>query len=123
MCLKLITSLSVESSAIKVAVFVAGEAIVRTIAKGIQLDPGLADRQVVVMTPQSRRVGRALEPESRGILKTILIAHYKLGIVGLVAGILGFAILYGLGIETVTRSPGLAIAAIARFGQDVIKTL
>lgn len=116
MCLKLISSLSGEHSDSKVAVIVAGEASARTIAGNLQRDLGLQDRQVVVVTPHTRRVGRALEPEARGILHTILIAHYKLGIVGLLAGILLFAVLYGLGIEAVTQSPGLAIAVIASFG-------
>lgn len=114
--MKLITSLSGERSASKAALVVADETSARTIAADIQRELGLTDRQVVVMTPHSRRVGRALEPESRGILNTILVAHYKLGIVGLVAGILVFAILYGFGIEAVTRSPGLAIAVVASFG-------
>lgn len=116
MCLKLMTSLSGERSASKVAVIVAAEASARTIAGSLRRDLGMAERQVVVVTPRTTRVGRALEPESRGILNTILIAHYKLGIVGLMAGILLFAVLYGLGVEAVTRSPGLAIAVIASFG-------
>jgi hypothetical protein len=116
MCVKLVGSLSGERSVSKVAVIVAGEASAQTIAGSLRRDLGLADRQVVVVTPRTTRVGRALEPESRGILNTILIAHYKLGIVGLMAGILLFAVLYGLGVEAVARSPGLSIAVIASFG-------
>ena len=115
MCLKLLSSLTGERSTSKVAVIVAGEASARTIAHGIQRDLGLEDRQVLVLTPQTTRVGRALEPESRGIFHTILIAHYKLGIAGLVVGLFIFAALYGLGVEAVTRSPGLAIAVITSF--------
>ena len=115
MCLKLLSSLSGEQSTSKVAAIVAGEPAARTIARSLQNDLGLADRQVVVVTPRTTRVGRALEPESRGIFHTILIAHYKLGIVGLLVGLLIFAVLYGLGVEAVTRSPGLAIAVITSF--------
>lgn len=116
MCLKLISSLSGEESTSKVAVIVAGEAIARNLAGALQRDLGLAERQVVVVTPNTKRVGRALEPEARGIFHTILIAHYKLGIVGLLMGLLVFSMLYGLGVEAVTRSPGLAIAVIGSFG-------
>lgn len=114
--MKLLSSLSGEHSVNKVAVVVAEEASARRIARRILGDLGLKARQVVVLTPQTQRVGRALEPESHGILNTILIAHYKMAIVGLMAGILLFAVLHGLGIEAVTQSPGLAIAVIASFG-------
>ena len=116
MCLKLLSSLTGERSTSKVAVIVAGEASARSIADGLRRGLRLADGQVVVVTPETRRVGRALEPESRGVFHTILIAHYKLGIAGLLAGILLFSVLHGLGVEAVTRSPGLAIAVIASFG-------
>lgn len=114
--MRLISSLSGERSTSKVAVVVADESIARNIANAMRSELGFQPRQVVVLTPRTGRVGRELEPESRGILHTILIAHFKLGIVGLVAGIMVFAMLYGLGIEAVTRSPRLAIAAIASFG-------
>ena len=34
--------------------------------------------------------GRMLEPESRGIWRTIVVAHVRLGIVGVVAGLSEF---------------------------------
>ncbi|MCD9033064.1 hypothetical protein LDO32_15145 [Luteimonas sp. Y-2-2-4F] len=111
-----LSSVTGETSDSKVAAVFDSESTARAVATEVQSALGFQASQVQVVTPHDRNPGRKLEPEGRGIFRTILIAHYKLGIAGLVLGALVFAALWGLGIEAVRSSPWLAGALIVGYG-------
>lgn len=77
---------------------------------------GLEAAQVQVLTPGERGTGRKLEPESHGIFRTLMTAHARLGLVGLVAGGLLFALLYWLGVPWIVNSAALACGVFVVFG-------
>jgi len=114
--MNLISSVTGEMSDSKVAAVFDTEPEARAIARQVQRMLGMQPAQVQVVTPHDARPGRKLEPEGRGIFRTILVAHYKLGLVGLGLGALLFAVLYSVGLEAVVLSPGLAAALIIGYG-------
>lgn len=70
--------------------------------------------------PGGHAARRASRPQagarSRGIFRTILVAHYRLGLAGLGLGALLFVCLYLAGLEPVVLSPRLAAALIIGYG-------
>jgi len=111
-----LSALTGETSDSKVAAMFDNERRARRTARGLRRRLGLKQSQVQVITPLSRHPGRKMEPEGRGIMRTIVIAHLKLGAVGLAAGALVFGLLYALGLDLVTASPGFAAALIIGYG-------
>ena len=108
------SSLTGERSSSKVAALFPRGGEAQAAAVQLEASLELQKGQVLVVSPNDRRSGRMLEPESHGIFKTILVAHFKLGLAGLVCGMLVFALMYGLDVQAVVRSPvaaGLAISA------------
>jgi hypothetical protein len=81
----------------------------------------MAPGQVRILGPQdaamSRRdmFGRNLEPEQRGIFRTLFITHGITGLLGGIAGVLLFIGLYRSGQPMVASSPMLAFIAIVGF--------
>ena len=81
-----------------------------------------ADGQVVLLTPADARisrravVARKMEPESRGIWRTILRAHLFTAVVGLAIGVGAWCLLWYSGNRLVGGSPGLSFIAFAFFG-------
>lgn len=116
MTLHVPASLTGERSGSKVAALFPAQDDARAAAARLEASLALQKGQVLVVTPQDRRAARKLEPESHGIFRTILVAHYKLGLAGLVVGLLVFALMYGLGLQMVVRSPAAAGLVIASFG-------
>lgn len=114
--MNILSSFTGEMSDSKVAAVFDNESEARTIARQVQNMLGFQQSQVQVITPEDTRPGRKMEPEGKGIFRTILIAHYKLGLIGLGLGALLFAVLYMLGLEAVVLSPGLAAALIIGYG-------
>lgn len=108
----MLSSLTGENSHSKVAATFDSERRARRIAGDLRRALRLRQSQVQVVTPGDRHPGRKLEPETRGIARTIIIAHAKLGALGLVAGALLFGLLYASGLQLVTSSPGFAAALI-----------
>ena len=90
-------------------------------AASVRKAPGMVAGQARVLGPQdanlSRRefFGRTMEPEQRGIFKTLLISHGITGLAGAIAGLLLFAWLYRSGQPMVASSPLLAFIAIVGF--------
>lgn len=76
----------------------------------------LQDAQVIVVAPGQHGLDRALEPEDRGIFRTILRTHLWLGIAGAVLGLGVFAVLWTRGIPLVAQSPVAAALVISAFG-------
>ncbi|KIQ96179.1 hypothetical protein [Lysobacter sp. A03] len=70
--------------------------------------------QLQVISPEDPHPGRKIEPESRGIRQTAIKAHITFAILGIVAGLVIFAILRGMHITAVTSSP-LAVAGVLGF--------
>mgnify|MGYP001180869854 FL=1 len=105
-----------ETSDTKVAAIFDDEGSARRIAATLRRELRLRQSQVQVLTSGDRHPGRKLEPENRGIFRTMLIAHAKLGLVGAGIGAVLFALLYASGLELVTSSPGFAAAVIISYG-------
>lgn len=111
-----LSALTGESSDSKVAAMFDSERRARRTAQALRRALGLKQSQVQVISPHVQHPDRKLEPEGRGIMRTIVIAHVKLGAIGLVAGALVFAALYAAGLGLVTSSPGFAAALIIGYG-------
>ncbi|UWX04672.1 riboflavin biosynthesis protein RibA [Pseudoxanthomonas sp. NC8] len=106
-----------ELSDSKVAAVFDGEQEARLIARQTQRTLGLSSGKVQVVTPHDARPGRKMEPEDRGIFRTLVIAHYKLGLVGIGLGLLLYVTLYAAGLEAVVASClSLAAALIIGYG-------
>lgn len=114
--MNLLSSVTGETSDSKVAAVFDNEPEARAIARQVQHMLGVQQGQVQVITPGDTRPGRKLEPEGRGIFRTILIAHYKMGLAGLAMGAALFAVLHVAGLEAVVLSPALAAALIIGYG-------
>lgn len=84
----------------------------RSVTAALELGPA----QVQVITPGEAHPGRKLEPESRGIWRTIVVAHIRFGILGAIGGLLVFAALYAYGPLLVVNSPLAAALVLLFFG-------
>ena len=96
------------------AVFDSG-ADARAAAAALLSEAGLQPQQVKVVGPDEPDANIKLEPEGRGIWRTIVVAHVKLGIVGAILGAIAFGIMMWAGLQFVTRSPVAAAAATIAF--------
>lgn len=105
-----------EASDSKVAAIFDNESRARRIAQALRRRLRLRPSQVQVITSHDRHPGRKMEPEDRGIFRTMVIAHVRLGVVGAAVGAVLFALLYLSGLELVTASPGFAAALIIGYG-------
>jgi hypothetical protein len=105
-----------ELSNSKVAAVFPRAADAHTAATAVAVALSLGSAQVQVITPAEPHAGRKLEPESRGIWRTIVGAHLKLGIAGAVAGVLVFAALHAYGLPFIVNSPVAAGLVLLFFG-------
>ena len=105
-----------EASDTKVAAIFDNEGSARRIAAMLRRQLRLRPSQVQVITSGDRHPGRKMEPEDRGIFRTMVIAHVRLGLVGAAVGAVLFALLYLSGLALVTSSPGFAAAVIIAYG-------
>lgn len=111
-----ISAVTGEVSNSKVAAVFPGEAAALAAAQAVAAALDLDAAQVQVITPSEPHPGRKLEPESRGIWRTIVVAHVRLGIVGAVVGVVAFAVLYAIGLPFITASPVAAALILLGFG-------
>src|SRR5690606_24769576 len=105
-----------ETSDTKAAAIFDDEGRARRIAAMQRRRLGLRQSQVPLLTRRDRHPGRKLEPENKGIFRTMLMAHVKLGLVGAAVGGALFVLLYLSGLQLVTSSPGFAAAVIIAYG-------
>lgn len=105
-----------EASDSKVAAIFDSEERARRIAQSLRRRLRLQPSQVMVVTSNDRHPGRKMEPEDKGIFRTMVVAHVRLGLAGTAVGVLVFALLYLSGLELVTASPGFAAALIIGYG-------
>src|SRR5690606_30984226 len=94
-----------EVSNSKLAAVFDSAAAAREAADAIIAAVGLQRSQVKLVTPDEPDANIKLEPEGGGIWRTIIIAHVRLGILGAVLGAVAFAIMMGMGVPFVARSP------------------
>jgi len=59
---------------------------------------------------------RAVEPEMRGIWRTMIRAHVTMGALGLLAGVLLYWVLMASGNRALQGTPGIGFVALAGFG-------
>ena len=110
------SSISAELSSSKVAAIFADAAVARETAVRLRQAMDLGEAQVQLIAPGDPRPGRKLEPESRGIFRTMLRAHLRLGILGAVVGAVVFAVLFARGIPYIVNSAVMAAAVLVAFG-------
>lgn len=110
------SSLTGEVSNGKVAAVFANETAAREVAARVRSTLQLSDAQVQVITPADRRPGHKLEPESQGIFRTIIRAHVRLGLLGVVAGAVAFGVLWTMGLPMIVNSAVMAAAVMVAFG-------
>lgn len=105
-----------ELSNSKVAAVFPQEFLARRAAEGVAEALSLGSAQVQVITPAEPHPGRKLEPEIRGIWRTIVVAHIRLGLVGTVLGLLVFIALHASGVRFIVNSPMLSALVLLFFG-------
>lgn len=105
-----------EVSNSKVAAVFANADTAREIAGQVRRALQLSEQQVQVITPFDRRPGLKMEPEDRGIFQTMVRSHARLGAVGVVAGLLVFAVLWARGVPWIVNSAVMAAAVLVGFG-------
>ena len=75
-------------------------------AKQALIDEGhFAERDVNVISPEDSNWQQQVEPEARGIGRTLWHSHLKIGLAGLVVGIIIALLLVSLGPAMATESP------------------
>lgn len=104
-----------EISPHKVAAIFADAGQARRVADSLRDTLALPPTHVTVVTPDTRRPGRRLEPESRGIWATALKAHAALGVAGFLAGLLIFWVLWQMDLPLIVSNPLPAVGAIVFF--------
>lgn len=85
-------------------------------ADAVRSTTGLDETQVNVLEPAEANVARSLEPESRGILATMMRAHIWLGLAGAVLGLLAFATMMVMDVPFVVLSPLWSAVLLTGFG-------
>lgn len=114
--MSILSSVTGELSDSKVAAVFDSERAARASAREVEHALGVQSSQVQVVTPSTPRPGRKMEPEGQGIFRTLIVAHYKLGLAGLALGTVVFAAMYMAGLAAVVNSPGLAAALTIGYG-------
>ena len=111
-----------ERSVTKVAGLFSSQAEADLAASGLRDGSGLLAAQVNVLAPTDGAIsradvlGRAMEPEQRGIWLTVIRAHLTLGALGFLAGALLYAALMSMDNPALRSTPGMGFVALAGFG-------
>jgi hypothetical protein len=111
-----------ERSVTKVARLFESRAEADLAARGLLGSSALSAAQIKVFDPtdgtfsRAAALGRAMEPEQRGIWLTVIRAHLTLGALGLLAGALLYAVLMSIDNPALRSAPGMGFVALAGFG-------
>ncbi len=105
-----------EASNHKVAGLVDSEVVAQEVAADVRAGTGLNEAHVRVLNPGDDGVGRALEPESRGIMHTLIRTHLWFASAGAVVGILAFGIMMAIGVPFIVLSPWWSASLLIGFG-------
>jgi hypothetical protein len=93
-----------ESADHKLAAAFESEAEARHAVEALARKTGLDEAQIKLVSPGDTHQERQIEPESGGILRTMVRAHIRLGLAGAIAGAILFFTLYVSGIEFIRQS-------------------
>lgn len=85
-------------------------------ALALREETSLASDQIIVVSPDDPNSGRALEPESQGIWRTLVRSHVGLGIAGAVVGFVLFLVLYSADVAFITLNLVVSVIVITVFG-------
>jgi hypothetical protein len=77
---------------------------------------GISAKQVRLVGPDDSQIDHALEPETRGIGRTLARSHLTLGISGLIVGLLIALVLVITGYSVFRSSPYYTFGILAGFG-------
>ncbi len=105
-----------EKSLSKLAAVFDSRAQADNVAARLREQFKLDTAQLQVISPDDPHPGRKIEPESRGIRQTAIKAHITFGLLGIVAGLVIFAILWGMHISAVQSSPLAVVGVLVFFG-------
>jgi hypothetical protein len=72
--------------------------------------------QLRLIAPEEVDLDIALEPEGGNLWRTLVVAHVRLGLVGALAGLVLFVVLWSSGVPYVVGSPWAAAAVAIVFG-------
>ena len=97
------------------AVFSSREAADRA-AEAVAERADVERSEIRIVEPDDRRESRKLEPESRGIARTLVRAHLTLGVLGAVSGGVLAGVLLLTGIGAFTASPWVTVLWLVAFG-------
>ena len=110
-----------EKSLTKVVGIFASEAAARAAAQSLAQAAALATGQVRTLAPQDegderdKLLGHKMEPEERGIARTLVRTHLVLGVLAAAAGFALYAALRASGQAAIVASPWLSLAVIVGF--------
>lgn len=104
-----------EKATTKLAGFFDTQDALEAVSQEVRQAGGLQNTQLWVVRPHAADFERRLEPETEGVARTAVRAHLRLGALGVIAGVLLWAVLYFLGVPAVTASPYYSAGAIVFF--------
>ena len=85
-----------EHSTSKAAATFASDIAAHAAADQLRGALGLGLAQVQVITPNDRNAGRKLQPDDKGIERTLIRTHAVMGVAGLLLGLAVFGLLWAL---------------------------
>lgn len=88
----------------------------RAAADRVARDAHIASDQIRVLSPDDPAMSRKLEPETRGIARTLARSHITLGIAGLLVGLGAALLLIALDIILFAWNPLYTVIAFGFFG-------
>lgn len=109
-------ALLAEHSSSKVAALFENAAQAGEVARVLRSQLALEESQVQIITPGDPAPGRKMEPESQGILATIIKAHLRLGLAGLFVGVVAWVALRFVQTPFVMSWGVLSFVVLAGFG-------
>lgn len=108
--------ISGESFDHKIAAVFINESEALNAAEQLRRNTRIRDAQIFIINPHDPRTGKGLEPEDKGIWKTLVRSHIWLGIAGAIAGLLFFALLMAIGIPFVVDNAYTTALILFVFG-------
>ncbi len=110
------TQLTGEHFDHKMAAIFSSDADATQAAEAVRAATDLSGRQVIVARPGDRHLGRELEPEDRGIWRTLVRSHIWLAVAGAVTGLLLFLLTFFSGVPFVTQNVIWAVGVFIAYG-------
>lgn len=105
-----------ESFDHKIAAVFTSESEALDAAERLRQNTRVRDAQIFILNPHDPHTGKGLEPEDKGIWKTLVRSHIWLGAAGAVAGLLLFALLMAIGIAFITNNAYTSALILLVFG-------